>query len=145
MTRKIFVNLPVKDLDASKAFFRALGFSCNGQFTDETAACLVISDDIYAMLLTREKFRQFAPQKVCDSRRSNEVLLCLSCERRDEVDELAAKAIAAGGKNVREPMDHGFMYERSIQDLDGHIWEFVWMDPAFVEQNPQAADPAGGE
>ncbi len=145
MSRKIFVNLPVRELDASKAFFRALGFSFNSQFTDDTAACLVISDEIYAMLLTREKFRQFAPQKVCDSRRSNEVLLCLSCDSRGEVDELAEKALAAGGKNAREPMDHGFMYERSIQDLDGHVWEFVWMDAAAIQQEPQAAHTAGVE
>lgn len=134
MSRKIFVNLPVKNLDKSMKFFESLGFSFNPQFTDQTAACMVISDDIYAMLLTHEKFRQFAPNGLCDVKKGSEVLLCLSCDSRSEVDELAGKVIAAGGRMAREPMDHGFMYERSFHDPDGHIWEVMWMDPAAILQ-----------
>lgn len=132
MPRKIFVNLPVKDLAKSMDFFSQLGFSFNAQFTDETAACLVISDDIYAMLLTHAKFQQFTPKTLCDATHSTEVLLALSCESRAEVDRLADLALNSGGAKVREPQDHGFMYERSIQDPDGHIWELFYMDPQAI-------------
>ena len=133
MARKIFVNLPVKDLDKSKAFFGSLGFSFNPQFTDETAACMVVSEDIYAMLLTHEKFKQFAPNPIGDATRSTEVLVCLSCEGRGEVDDLVGRAVAAGGRTFSPPMDYGFMYGRSFQDPDGHVWELMWMDPAAVK------------
>ena len=133
MARKIFVNLPVKDLDKSKAFFARLGFSFNAQFTDETAACMVISDDIYAMLLTHPKFKEFIPAGVSDATKATEVLVCLSCEGRGEVDDLVRKAVAGGGKTFRDPQDYGFMYGQSFQDLDGHIWELMWMDPAAVK------------
>ena len=135
MSRKIFVNLPVKDLDKSMAFFAALGFSFNPQFTDETAACMVISDDIYAMLLTHEKFKQFAPLPVGDATKSTEVLVCLSCEGRGEVDDLVRKAVAAGGRTFRAPMDYGFMYGQSFQDPDGHVWELMWMDPSAIKKD----------
>src|SRR5215207_2797850 len=110
MSRKIFVNLPVKDLNKSKQFFGKLGFSFNPQFTDETAACMVISEDIYAMLLTHAKFKQFTPREICDATRSTEVLICLSCDSRAQVDDLVAKAIAAGGAKHLEPKDYGMMY-----------------------------------
>ncbi len=134
MSTKIFVNLPVRNLDKSKAFFAALGYTFNAQFTDETAACMVISEDIYAMLLTEEKFRQFTPRPVSDASKATEVLVCLSAESRDKVNELVDKAMAAGASDVMPPMDYGFMFGRSFADLDGHIWEIMWMDPAAVQQ-----------
>ena len=130
MSRKIFVNLPVKDLPRAKAFFSALGFAFNPQFTNEQGACMVISEHNYAMLLVERFFQTFTPKRVADARESSEVLLCLSCDSRAEVDALVAKALAAGGKEPRPPQDHGFMYGRSIEDLDGHIWELMWMDLA---------------
>ena len=135
MPRKIFVNLPVQDLQKSIEFFKALGFTFNPQFTDETAACMVITEDIYTMLLTHEKFSQFTPKAIADAHKTAEVLVCLSCENREEVDATLQKAEAAGGTLFRPANDYGFMYERAFQDLDGHIWEVVWMDPATV--NPQ--------
>lgn len=132
MSRMIFVNLPVRDLQRSMTFFRALGFDFNPQFTDETAACLVISEQIYAMLLTHEKFESFSPKPVSDTREGNEVLVCLSCESRAEVDDLVRRAVGAGGATFRDPQDHGFMYGHSFQDPDGHVWELVWMDPSAV-------------
>jgi hypothetical protein len=134
MSRKIFVNLPVRDLNKSKDFFGRLGFSFNPQFTDETAACMVVSEDIYAMLLTHEKFKEFTPHPISDAAKATEVLVCLSCESRGQVDEVVAKAVAAGGRTFKPPMDYGFMYGQSFQDLDGHIWEWMWMDPSAVKQ-----------
>jgi hypothetical protein len=131
--RKIFVNLPVKDLDKSMAFFKALGFTFNAQFTDETAACMVISDDIFAMLLTHDKFKQFTPKAIADTSKTSEVLTALSADSKDEVNKMVEAALKAGGQKLREPQDYGFMYERSFQDLDGHIWEIMWMDPANVK------------
>jgi predicted lactoylglutathione lyase len=131
--RKIFVNLPVKDLEKSMAFFKALGFTFNAQFTDETAACMVISDDIFAMLLTHDKFKQFTPKAIADASKTSEVLTALSAESKDEVNKMVDAALKAGGQKLREPQDYGFMYERSFQDLDGHIWEIMWMDPAAVK------------
>ena len=136
MSRKIFVNLPVKDLPRAKAFFSALGFAVNPQFTNEQGACMVISEHNYAMLLVEPFFQTFTPKRVANARESSEVLLCLSCDSRAEVDALVAKARAAGGKEPRPPQDHGFMYGRSIEDLDGHIWELMWMDMAAAP--PQA-------
>ena len=132
MSRKIFVNLPVKDLSKSRAFYGALGFSFNEQFSDDTAACVVISEDICAMILTHEKFRQFTPHDVCDANEQSEVLICLSCDDRKSVDDTVAKAVAAGGRTFKEPMDFGFMYGQSFKDPDGHIWELMFMDPTYV-------------
>jgi len=129
MARNIFVNLPVRDLDRSVAFFTKLGFSFNANFTDETATCMIVSETIFVMLLTEDKFRQFTPKQLCDTRTQTEVLVCLSTESRAEVDELVAKAVAAGGSMYREPIDMGFMYAHSFQDLDGHQWELVHMQP----------------
>jgi uncharacterized protein len=126
---KIFVNLPVKDLNRAKDFFAKLGFGFNGQFSDETAACMVVSDAIYVMLLTHDKFKQFTPKEICDATKSSEALLCLSCESRAQVDEQVRKAVAAGGTTHTTAKDYGFMYGHGFQDLDGHIWELMWMDP----------------
>jgi predicted lactoylglutathione lyase len=131
--RKIFVNLPVKDLEKSMTFFKALGFTFNAQFTDETAACMVISDDIFAMLLTHDKFKQFTPKAIADASLTSEVLTAISAESKDEVNKMVDAALKAGGQKLREPQDHGFMYERSFQDPDGHIWEIMWMDPAAIK------------
>jgi predicted lactoylglutathione lyase len=131
--RKIFVNLPVKNLDRSMTFFKALGFTLNAQFTDETAACMVISDDIHAMLLTHKKFKEFTPKAIADTSKTSEVLTCLSAESRDEVNKIVDAALKAGGRKLLEPQDYGFMYLRSFQDPDGHIWEIIWMDPANVK------------
>jgi uncharacterized protein len=133
MHKQIFVNLPVKDLPRSIPFFQALGFELNPQFTNELAACLVIGDNIHAMLLTEPFFQGFISKPIADARASTEVLVCLSCESRAEVDAVVAKALAAGGTAPRPPVDHGFMYSHGFEDLDGHIWELVHMDPAAVD------------
>ena len=132
MSTKIFMNLPVKDLNKSMDFFKALGWTFNPQFTDETAASLVISDDIYAMLLTREKFSEFTDKQIADDGTA-EVLIALGVESRAEVDRLADAAMKAGGKDAKPPQDYGFMYLRSFLDLDGHHWEIFYMDPEHVE------------
>jgi uncharacterized protein len=129
MTRQIYVNLPVKNLERAKAFFGSLGFSFNPQFTNEAGACMVIADNIYAMLLAESFFQTFTKKPVADATRSTEVLVCLSCESRAEVDELVRKALAAGGKAPNAPQDHGFMYGHGFEDMDGHVWELVYMDP----------------
>lgn len=129
MTTQIYVNLPVKDLRRSVAFFTALGYQFNPQFTDENATCMIVSDTIYVMLLVESYFQTFTKKAICDAHRNTEVLLCLSCESRDKVNELVAKAVAAGGTTPLESKDHGFMYQHGYQDLDGHLWELVFMDP----------------
>jgi predicted lactoylglutathione lyase len=133
MARQIYVNLPVKNLERTKAFFGSLGFSFNPQFTNDSGACMVIGDDIYAMLLTESFFQTFTTKPVADATRSTEVLVCLSCESRAEVDELVRKALAAGGKAPNPPQDHGFMYGHGFEDLDGHVWELVHMDAGKVQ------------
>ncbi|MFC9117554.1 VOC family protein [Streptomyces sp. NPDC057092] len=129
----IFVNLPVEDIDASKKFFTALGYEINPQFSDESTASVVISDTIIAMLLAKDKYAQFTKKEIVDARTGSEVLVALSAESREKVDELVDNALAAGGTTAGEPQDHGFMYGRSFDDLDGHTWEIVWMDPAAVQ------------
>jgi predicted lactoylglutathione lyase len=126
----IFVNLPVKDLDRSVDFFTRLGYTFNPTFTDETATCMIISDTIYVMLLTEAKFRTFTPKEICDTSRYTEVLVALSAESREAIDETVRKAVAAGGSMYNEPQDHGFMYQHGFQDPDGHIWELVFMEPS---------------
>jgi predicted lactoylglutathione lyase len=128
----IYVNLPVKDLKRSITFFTALGFAFNPQFTDDTATCMIVGDNIFVMLLTHEKFRGFTPNSIADARRSTEVLVCLSADSRARVDELVRKAVAAGGNTFRAPEDHGFMYGHAFQDLDGHIWELAYLDMAAL-------------
>jgi predicted lactoylglutathione lyase len=132
MTTKIFVNLPVKDLKRSMEFFTKLGYKFNPQFTDETAACMIISEDIYVMLLTKAKFKEFTPKKICDSMKSTEVLVCLSCESRDTVNDMVSKAIAAGGTTYTQSKDYGFMYQHGFQDPDGHLWELIYMEPSAI-------------
>lgn len=128
MNKQIFVNLPVKDLDKSKAFFAALGYTFNPQFTDENAACMIISDNtIYAMLLKESFFKTFTSKHIASAHEVTEVLNCLACESRDEVDQMVAKAVAAGAKAPRAPQDYGFMYSHGFEDLDGHIWELAYM------------------
>ena len=134
MSRKIFVNLPVNDLAKSMKFYEAVGFKNNPQFTDATAACMVLSDDIFVMLLTHPKFKAFTPKEISDATRTSEVLVALSCDSRAEVDRTVAAAIAAGGSTYAEPKDMGFMYQRGYQDPDGHIFEIFWMDPAMVQK-----------
>jgi predicted lactoylglutathione lyase len=129
VARQIFVNLPVKDLPRSVAFFTALGFSFNPQFTSENATCMIVDENIFVMLLVEPFFQGFIKKTICDAHKNTEVLVCLSCESRAEVDELAAKAVAAGGTIPREPEDHGFMYGHAFEDPDGHIWELVYMVP----------------
>jgi len=133
MARKIFVNISVKDLPKSIAFYSAVGFTVNKQFTDETAACMVISEDIYTMLLTEKKFKDFTPNPICDAKKSTEAILCLSTESRAELEETVRKAAAAGGTIYAKPQEHGFMYQHGFQDLDGHIWELVYMEPGFAK------------
>ncbi|MEV8452243.1 VOC family protein [Streptomyces sp. NPDC052095] len=133
MPQMIFVNLPVKNLERSKDFFGKLGYFSNPQFTDETTACVVISETIFVMLLTEERFRQFTKKEIADPATSTGAILALSAESRQKVDELADAALAAGGSPANDPMDYGTMYGRSFQDPDGHIWEVMWMDPAVVE------------
>jgi predicted lactoylglutathione lyase len=132
MNKMIFLNLAVRDLPKSKTFFEALGYHFNPQFSDGTAACLVISDAIFVMLLTHEKFQTFAPKGICDTATANEVLITLSCESREEVDAMVRKAVSAGGQAHEEPQDHGFMYDHGFLDPDGHAWGVMWMDPAAI-------------
>jgi uncharacterized protein len=139
MATMIFVNLPVLDLNRSMHFFKELGFTFNPQFTDETAACMRITDTIYAMLLTHSKFKEFTRKEIADARKATEVLTCLTFETKDKVNELADKAISAGGVEPRDETDYGFMFTRSFEDPDGHIWELLWMDPTFVNKEAEAA------
>ncbi|MEV4779938.1 VOC family protein [Burkholderia sp. LMU1-1-1.1] len=130
MNKQIIFNLAVKDLDKSKAFFSALGFSFNPEFSSEDAAFMVIVDDsIYAMLMTEAFFQSLIDKPLAQAREANEVIICLSCESRDELDRLIAKAVAAGGRTPHPPEDHGFMYDQGFEDLDGHLWNLVWTAP----------------
>jgi uncharacterized protein len=128
MTNKqIYVNIGTKDLKRANAFFTALGYSFNPQFSDEKATCMVVSEAIYVMILTDQYFQTFSPKPVADAAKTGEVIICLSCETREEVDEIVKKAVKAGGKTYNEPKDHGFMYQHGFQDPDGHIWEYIAM------------------
>jgi predicted lactoylglutathione lyase len=131
--RKIFVNLAVRDLGKSKAFFSALGFGFNPQFTDDNAACMVISDEAFVMLLREEFFKTFTRRPLSDPRQQTEGLYALSCSSRAEVDEMVQTAIANGGQPAMDAQDHGFMYASSFYDIDGHHWEVLWMDPGHVQ------------
>ena len=128
MARQIFVNLPVKDLDRSVAFFTALGFTFNPMFTDENATCMVLGENNFVMLLVEKFFQTFTPKPVADAHRATEVLLCVSADSREAVDELVRKAVAGGATTPRPPKDYGFMYQRGLADLDGHQWEVFYMD-----------------
>lgn len=129
----IFVNLATADVEASKKFFTALGYTINPQFSGDDCVCVVISDTIVAMLLSKGRYADFTKKEIVDSAKSSEVLICLSAESREKVDDLVEKAVAAGGTASDRTQDHGFMYGRSFDDLDGHTWEVMWMDPAAVQ------------
>ncbi|MDQ8733223.1 VOC family protein [Paenibacillus sp. LHD-38] len=130
----IFVNLPVKDLNKSVAFFTKLGFEFNPQFTDENATCMIIGENIFAMLLVEDYFKTFIDKEIADASKTAEVIVALSAESREQVNDIVNKALAADAKPYRDPVDHGFMYSWSFQDPDDHLWELVFMEPSAVEQ-----------
>ncbi|QGH35017.1 glyoxalase/bleomycin resistance/extradiol dioxygenase family protein [Gracilibacillus salitolerans] len=132
-SQNIFVNLPIKNLKKSVEFFSALGFEFNQQFTDETTTCMIVNDNIFVMLLEEERFQDFTSKEIVDATKATEVLIALSAESPEKVDEMVNNAIEAGGSRANEKQDHGFMYGWSFQDLDGHIWEIVYMDESYVE------------
>ncbi|HKX26787.1 MAG TPA: VOC family protein [Blastocatellia bacterium] len=134
MATQIYVNLPVKNLKQSIEFFTKLGFSFNPQFTDETATCMIVDENIFVMLLSHDKFKGFTPKAICDATKSTEVLVCISRESRAAVDEMVRQAVAAGGSTYNQPQDHGFMYGHGFQDPDGHIWELVYLNPSALNQ-----------
>jgi len=129
MSRKVFINLPVADLQRSVDFFAALGYQFNPQFTDEKATCMIVSDDIYVMLLVESFFKTFTKKPIADARQTTEVLVCLSAESRAEVEEIVSKAVAAGARTPMPAQDHGFMFQHGFEDLDGHQWEYAYMQP----------------
>jgi hypothetical protein len=146
MSRMIFVNLPVTDLTRSRAFLEALGAVNEPRFTDETAACMTLSDTIHVMLLTHDKFRQFTPLPIADAHKGSQVLLCLSADSRESVDTAVERAVANGGTADPAPkQDYGVMYGRSVSDPDGHIWEIMWMDPAAAERGAEAVTESMAE
>jgi uncharacterized protein len=128
MATKLFVNLPVKDLKKTIAFFTKLGFTFNPKFTDENATCMIIGENIFAMLLVEKFYKTFTDKDICDSAKSTEAILALTAESREKVDEMIKNVVSAGGIETRKPQDHGWMYGRSFQDLDGHLWEIFYMD-----------------
>ena len=132
MATKIFVNLPVKDLNKTINFFAKLGFKFNPQFTDKNATCMIIGKNIFSMLLVEKFFKTFIKKEICDTRKSTEVLLALSVERREQVDEMIQKAVGAGGREPKEPQDHGWTYVRDFEDINGHIWEVFFMDKSAM-------------
>ncbi len=136
MSKQIFINLPVKDLNITKEFFSKLGFTFNPQFTDEKSACMIISDNIFAMLLVEEFFQTFTKKEIIDATKNVEVINAIAVGSKEEVKELANKAFAAGGVKYKEPKDHGWMYEWGFQDLDGHIWELFYADVSKAPEQP---------
>lgn len=141
MATKVFINLPVKDLERSKKFFTHLGYTFNQQFTDDKAACLILGENIYSMLITEPFFQTFTKKKVSDASTSTEVLIALDADSREEVDDMVKKAVEAGGSVYREPDDHGWMYGHSFADPDGHQWEVLYMDEKKLE-NPDTTKSA---
>ncbi|TLX92622.1 MAG: glyoxalase/bleomycin resistance/extradiol dioxygenase family protein [Thaumarchaeota archaeon] len=135
MTTQIFVNLPVKDLSRTVEFFKKLGFAFNPQFTDENATCMIINDNIFVMLLVEKFFKTFTKKEICDTTKDTEVIVALSTESREKVDEMMQHVFEAGGKESREPQDHGWMYGRSFQDINGHLWEIIYMDEKALKNN----------
>jgi uncharacterized protein len=133
MTHKLFVNLPVRDLAASKAFYEALGFTFNPQFTDHTAACMIVSEHNYVMLLTHAKFAHFATKPIPDAKATTGVMIALTLDDAAAVDAMADKAVQAGGTEPVARRDYGFMIQRTFEDLDGHTWEPFWMNPTHVQ------------
>jgi len=133
MISNIFVNLPVKDLEKSKKFFEAIGGTINQQFTDETASSVVLGGNIFVMLLTHAKYKEFSSKPIADTGKSSEAIFALGVDSKAEVDRIADAAIKAGGKETRPPADYGFMQQRAFEDIDGHQWEVIYMDPAHVQ------------
>ena len=134
MATKIFVNLPVRDLNKTIEFFTKLGFTFNPQFTNENATCMIISEDIFIMLLVEKFFKTFTKKEICDTAKNTEVIMALSAESREKVDQMTTKAIEAGGRETRERQDHGWMYGRAFQDIDGHLWEVIYMDESAIKK-----------
>ncbi len=141
-TRKMFVKPSVEDLGRAVEFFTKLGFTFDPRFTDENATCMIVGEDAYVMLLVRDFFGGFTKKEVVDSQRQTETIVALSAESREEVDQLADLALEVGGSPANDPLEYGFMYNRSFADPDGHLWEVFWMDPAAIEQEPT---PSGGD
>jgi len=134
MAKKIFVNLPVKDLNKTVEFFAKLGFEFNPQFTDENATCMIVNKDIFIMLLVEKFFKTFTKKEICDTTKDTEVIIALSTESREKVDQMINDVIEAGGKESRKPQDHGWMYGRSFQDINGHLWEIIYMDEKALKK-----------
>jgi uncharacterized protein len=135
MTTKIFVNLPVKDLNRSVDYFTKLGFNFNPQFTDENATCMIIGEDIFVMLLVEKFFKSFTKKEICDTSKNTEAILALSVESKEKVDQMMGKALEAGGSEPREKQDHGWMYGRSFEDVDGHLWEVFFMEETAIKKD----------
>jgi len=135
VAKQIFVNLPVKDLGKTIEFFKKLGFEFNPQFTDENATCMVVNDNILVMLLVEKFFKTFTQKEICDTTKNTEVIIALSTESREKVDQMLDNVIKAGGKESRKPQDHGWMYGRSFEDLNGHLWEIIYMDEKALKEN----------
>lgn len=133
LTKQIYVNLPVKNVEASKALFTAIGFEFNAQFSDEKAVCVVLGENMFAMLLQEEYFKTFTKKEIADATKATEVLIAFAADSKEEVDGIVGRAVAAGASQAGEPIDHGFMYQWSFQDLDGHVWEVAYMDPSAIE------------
>jgi len=134
MITKLFVNLPVKDLNKTVEFFTKLGFTFNPQFTDENATCMIVGNDIFVMLLVEKFFKTFTKKEISDVSKNTEVIVALSTQSREEVDQMMEKVIGAGGKESRDPQDHGWMYGRSFEDIDGHLWEIFYMDETAIKK-----------
>ena len=134
MKTKIFVNIPVKELNKSVDFFTKLGFNFTPQFTDENATCMIVGEDIFVMLLVEKFFKSFTKKEICDTSKSTEVILALSVESREKVDQMIDKAVGAGGSEPREKQDHGWMYGRSFEDIDGHLWEVFFMEESTIKK-----------
>ena len=139
MATQIFVNLPVKDLNKSVAFFTHLGYQFNQQFTDENATCMIVGENIYVMLLVEPFFQTFTKKAIADATQNTEAIICLSADSREQVDEMISKAVAAGATTPNPVQDQGFMYGHGYQDLDGHLWEIMYMDPAAIQQEQPVA------
>jgi len=133
-SRKIFVNLAVENLDRAVDFFTQLGFSFDPRFTDETATCMIVSDEAFVMLITKDRFKDFTKKELCDATTHTEAIVALSADSREQVDEFVQKALAMGGQPANDPMDMGVMYGWSFQDPDGHLWEVIWMDPSALQE-----------
>jgi len=144
MTTQIFVNLPVKDLSRTVEFFKKLGFAFNPQFTNENATCMIINNNIFVMLLVEKFFKTFTKKEICDTTKDTEVIIALSTESREKVDEMMQNVFEAGGKESREPQDHGWMYGRSFQDINGHLWEIIYMDEKALKNDEHQGQTKSG-